>query len=64
MKSKNRPEDSNENISILQNLLISGLTIKEATVVVIDLFFAGVESVRTKLTIYLNKIIVFWYPNR
>ena len=45
-KIKNRPADSDDDVSILEELLIRGMTLKEATVMVADLLLAGIDTVQ------------------
>ena len=44
-KVKNRPPNcDDEDVSILEELLIRGMTLKEATVMVMDLLLAGIDT--------------------
>ena len=45
---KNRPADADGDVSILEELLIRGMTLKEATVMVVDMLMAGIDTVPDK----------------
>lgn len=42
---KKRDPDSDEDLSILEQLLIRGMTLSEAVVMVIDMLMAGIDTV-------------------
>ena len=43
-----RTADLDGDISILEQLLLRGMTLKEATVMVVDFFLAGIDTVKLK----------------
>ena len=49
---KNRPADSDEDPSILEELLIRGMPPEEAIVMVVDMLMAGIDSVISTHTNY------------
>ena len=51
---KNRPADADGDVSILEELLIRGMTLKEATVMVVDLFLAGIDTVDITTNLFTN----------
>jgi hypothetical protein len=48
---KNRPEDSEEDPSILEEILIRGMAPKDAMVMVIDMLMAGIDTVSSSSSI-------------
>jgi cytochrome P450 family 12 len=43
-KIKARPDDADEEHTILEELLVKGMSLKEATVMVIDMLMAGIDT--------------------
>lgn len=59
---KNRSADSDDDISILEELLIRGMSLKDATVLVTDMLMAGIDTVRLeKCWILSNVFVTFLY---
>lgn len=42
---KNRPADSEEKESILEEILIRGMSIQDAVVMIVDMLLAGIDTV-------------------
>ena len=49
-KIKNRPDNSDEQHTILEELLVHGMPLKDATVMVIDMLMAGIDSTANMLS--------------
>jgi cytochrome P450 family 12 len=49
-KIKNRPDNSDEQQTILEELLVQGMPLKDATVMVIDMLMAGIDSTANTLS--------------
>ncbi len=49
-KIKNRPDNSDEQQTILEELLVQGMPLKDATVMVIDMLMAGIDSTANMLS--------------
>lgn len=53
---KKRPADSEEDPSILEDLLLRGMSKKDAIVIVVDMLMAGIDTVVKKIQVDLFKL--------
>ena len=57
---KNRPADSEEDPSILEEILIRGMSPKDAMVMVIDMLMAGIDTVKPTQNNFCLKFLFFY----
>ena len=57
---RNRAADSEEDPSILEEILLHGMSIQDAVVMMVDMLLAGIDTVTLNIINLINKIFSYF----